>query len=194
LEMKIGMIGLGRMGANMVRRLWRSDHEALVFDRSAEAVARLVREGATGAASLQQLVGGLESPRVVWLMVPAGVVDAAIADLSPLLARGDTIVDGGNSFYVDDIRRAAELSAHGLHYVDVGTSGGVFGLERGYCQMIGGEPDVVERLKPLFAALASQISAHQVRRGAGILPAQQDRDAPLRHGQLDHVAEDPNGE
>jgi 6-phosphogluconate dehydrogenase len=152
--MRIGMIGLGRMGANMVRRLLRRGHEAVVFDRAVEAVQVLVGEGAEGSASVADLVARLEPPRVVWLMVPAGVVDAAIADLAPALQRGDVIVDGGNSYYVDDQRRAKELGARGLHYVDVGTSGGVFGLDRGYCQMIGGEEVVVARLEPIFAALA----------------------------------------
>ena len=152
--MRIGMIGLGRMGANMVRRLLGRGHEAVVFDRSAPAVEALRKEGSDGAGSLADLVGGLRAPRVVWLMVPAAGVDPTIADLAPLLERGDAIVDGGNSYYVDDIRRAGELAARGLHYVDVGTSGGVFGLKRGYCQMIGGEPDVVNRLDPIFAALA----------------------------------------
>ena len=152
--MKIGMIGLGRMGANMARRLMRRGHEIVAFDRSAEAVSALGKEGAEPASSTADLVGRLGSPRVVWLMVPAGVVDAAIEELVPLLSPGDTIVDGGNSNYTDDIRRAAALTARGLHYVDVGTSGGVFGLERGYCQMIGGEPEVVGRLDPVFAALA----------------------------------------
>lgn len=152
--MQIGMIGLGRMGANMVRRLLRHGHEAVVFDRASQAVAALSGEGAVGATSLGDLARRLQAPRVVWLMVPAGVVDSTIADLAPLLEPGDVIVDGGNSYYVDDLRRAGELATRGLHYVDVGTSGGVFGLERGYCQMIGGETNVVARLEPVFAALA----------------------------------------
>jgi len=152
--MTLGMIGLGRMGANMVRRLMRAGQQCVVFDRSAEAVAALVKEGAVGAVSIEDLVAKLPQPRAVWLMVPSAAVDAAIEDLAPHLARGDTIIDGGNSHYVDDIRRARELSARGLHYVDVGTSGGVWGLERGYCQMIGGEPEPVSRLEPVFAALA----------------------------------------
>jgi len=152
--MELGMIGLGRMGANMVRRLMRAGHRLVVYDTSAEAVAALVKEGATGSASLDDFLGMLPKPRVVWMMVPAGVVDRAIADLAPRLARGDVLVDGGNSWYVDDIRRASVLAAKGIHYVDVGTSGGVLGLERGYCQMIGGEPDIVERLDPVFRALA----------------------------------------
>lgn len=152
--MEIGMIGLGRMGANMVRRLERAGHRCVVFDRSAEAVAALVAEGARGAGSLEELVAGLEQPRAVWLMVPAGLVDSAIGELAPLLDRGDTIIDGGNSHYADDIRRSKALGEQDLHYVDVGTSGGVWGLERGYCQMIGGELEPVKRLQPIFAALA----------------------------------------
>ena len=148
------MIGLGRMGANMVRRLMRAGHRIVVYDTSAEAVAALAKEGATGAASLDDFLGRLPKPRCVWMMVPAAAVDRAIADLAPRLERGDVLVDGGNSWYVDDLRRAKDLYAKGIHYVDVGTSGGVFGLERGYCQMIGGEPDIVERLAPVFRSLA----------------------------------------
>ena len=152
--MQLGMIGLGRMGANMVRRLLGRGHECVVYDLSAQAVADLVADGATGAGSLAEFVASLERPRVVWLMVPAAVVDRAIADLLPLLESGDVLVDGGNSYYVDDLRRARELVAKGIHYVDVGTSGGVWGLERGYCMMIGGEVEPVQRLDPLFVALA----------------------------------------
>lgn len=152
--MQLGMIGLGRMGSNMVRRLVRHGHDVVAFDRAASAVEAVAREGATAAAAVADLVARLAPPRVVWLMVPAGIVDAVTAELAPLLARGDTIVDGGNSYYVDDLRRAKELAARGLHHVDVGVSGGVFGLERGYCQMIGGDVDVVGRLEPVFAALA----------------------------------------
>jgi len=148
------MIGLGRMGANMVRRLIRQGHECVVYDRAAQAVEELVAEKATGAASLKEFVHKLAKPRAVWLMVPAGVVDAAIADLLPLLDADDTLIDGGNSYYIDDIRRSRELAEHKVHYVDVGTSGGVWGLERGYCMMIGGEQETVERLDPIFAALA----------------------------------------
>jgi 6-phosphogluconate dehydrogenase len=155
--MQIGMIGLGRMGANMVRRLIRAGHRCVVFDTSPKAVEELVREKAVGASSLHDLVKKLEKPRAVWMMVPAAVVDRTIAELAPLLEQDDVLVDGGNSYYVDDIRRAKELAARGLHYVDVGTSGGVWGLERGYCQMIGGEPAVVRRLDPIFAALAPGI-------------------------------------
>jgi len=152
--MMIGMIGLGRMGSNMVRRLLRAGHAAVVFDRAAGAVDALVTEGATRATSLEDLVARLPQPRAVWLMVPAAVVEATVADLASRLAPGDTIIDGGNSYYVDDIRRARELAVHGIAYVDVGTSGGVWGLERGYCQMIGGAPEAVWRLQPIFAALA----------------------------------------
>jgi 6-phosphogluconate dehydrogenase len=152
--MQLGMIGLGRMGANMVRRLLQGGHQCVVFDRSQKAVQELSQEKAVGASSLADFVKQLEKPRAVWLMVPAAVVDKSIADLLPLLERGDTVIDGGNSYYIDDIRRAKELAPKGIHYVDVGTSGGVWGLERGYCMMIGGEPEVVERLDPIFARLA----------------------------------------
>jgi 6-phosphogluconate dehydrogenase len=152
--MQLGMIGLGRMGANMVRRLLRDGHDCVVYDMSAKAVAELVKEKATGAESLEGFVGKLAKPRAVWLMVPAAVVDTTIAALVPLLEPGDILVDGGNSYYVDDLRRAKQLASRGLHYVDVGTSGGVWGLERGYCMMIGGEPDVVRHLDPVFATLA----------------------------------------
>ncbi len=157
--MKLGMIGLGRMGSNMVRRLVQAGHECVVFDRSTAAVDALAKEGAAGAASLDDLVAKLPQPRAIWLMVPAAVVDAAINDLAPRLAPGDTLIDGGNSYYVDDIRRAKQLAASGLHYLDVGTSGGVFGLKRGYCQMIGGEEEPVNRLEPIFAALAPPMGA-----------------------------------
>jgi 6-phosphogluconate dehydrogenase len=152
--MQLGMIGLGRMGANMVRRLLKGGHQCVVFDMSAKAVAELVKEKAVGTASLAEFTKGLAKPRAVWLMVPAGVVDKTIADLLPHLESGDILIDGGNSYYVDDIRRAKELAPKGIHYVDVGTSGGVWGLERGYCMMIGGEPAVVKRLDPIFATLA----------------------------------------
>jgi 6-phosphogluconate dehydrogenase len=151
---QLGMIGLGRMGANMVRRLLRGGHQCAVFDRSAEAVAELVQEKASGAASLREFATSLTKPRAVWLMVPVGVVDKTIADLMPHLERGDIVIDGGNSYYVDDLRRAKELVPKGIHYVDVGTSGGVWGLERGYCMMIGGEAEVVRHLDPIFATLA----------------------------------------
>jgi len=152
--MQLGMIGLGRMGANMVRRLIRNNHQCVVFDRSQQSVSDLAKEKAVGAASLADFVKKLEKPRAVWLMVPAAVVDQSIADLRPLLEAGDILIDGGNSYYVDDIRRAKELAAKKIHYVDVGTSGGVWGLERGYCMMIGGEKDVVQHLDPVFATLA----------------------------------------
>jgi 6-phosphogluconate dehydrogenase len=148
------MIGLGRMGANMARRLLVGGHQCVVFDRSPKAVADLIEHHAVGAASVADLVKKLSTPRVVWLMVPAAVVDGAIDDLLPHLAPGDTLIDGGNSYYVDDIRRAQHLAGRGIHYVDVGTSGGVWGLERGYCLMIGGEPDIVRHLDPIFARLA----------------------------------------
>jgi 6-phosphogluconate dehydrogenase len=151
---QLGMIGLGRMGANMVRRLLKGDHECVVFDMSAKAVAELGKEKAIGTASLAEFTKRLTKPRAVWLMVPAGVVDHTITDLLPYLDRGDILVDGGNSYYIDDIRRAKELATKGIHYVDVGTSGGVWGLERGYCMMIGGETDPVKRLDPIFATLA----------------------------------------
>jgi len=148
------MIGLGRMGANMVRRLIRGGHECVVFDMSAKAVEELAKEKAIGSASLAEFIKKLTKPRAVWLMVPAGVVDKSIADLLPHLERGDILIDGGNSYYIDDIRRSMELAPKGIHYVEAGTSGGVWGLERGYCMMIGGEADVVKRLDPIFATLA----------------------------------------
>ena len=152
--MQIGMIGLGRMGANMVRRLLTGGHQCVVFDRSPKAVQELVDEKAVGSSSLADFVKKLTKPRAVWLMVPAAVVDQTIADLLPDLERDDILIDGGNSYYIDDIRRAEQLSQKGIHYVDVGTSGGVWGLERGYCMMIGGENDVIKRLDPIFARLA----------------------------------------
>src|SRR5271169_2448242 len=155
--MQLGMIGLGRMGANMTRRLLRGGHQCVVFDMSAKAVAELAKENAVGSASLAALVQSLTKPRAVWLMVPAAVVDKTIADLVPHLEHGDILIDGGNSYYIDDIRRAKELAAKGIAYVDVGTSGGVWGLERGYCMMIGGESGVVQRLDPIFDTLAPGI-------------------------------------
>src|ERR1700739_4409126 len=155
--MQLGMIGLGRMGANMVRRLLRAGHEGVVFDMSPKAVEELVQEKAVGASPLADFVKKLTKPRAVWLMVPAGVVDKTIADLASLLEPGDILIDGGNSYYVDDIRRAKDLAAKQIHYVDVGTSGGVWGLERGYCMMIGGPPQAVRHLDPIFKALAPGI-------------------------------------
>ena len=152
--MQLGMIGLGRMGANMVRRLIEGGHQCVVFDRSAKAVAELVKEKAVGSASLAEFVKNLTKPRSIWLMVPVGAVDDTINNLLVYLDRGDILIDGGNSYYVDDIRRAKELASKGIHYVDVGTSGGVWGLERGYCMMIGGEADVVKHLDSIFATLA----------------------------------------
>ncbi len=152
--MQIGMIGLGRMGSNMVRRLLKAGHECVVFDASPKAVEQLVSEKATGAASLQEFIRKLKTPRAVWLMVPAGAVDDMIGKIAPLLSAGDILIDGGNSYYVDDIRRAKALAARKVHYVDVGTSGGTHGLERGYCLMIGGEREVVNALDSIFATLA----------------------------------------
>jgi 6-phosphogluconate dehydrogenase len=169
------MIGLGRMGANMVLRLLRDGHRCTVFDRSQDAVASLVKEGATGADSLADFVSKLEAPRAIWLMVPAAAVDSTIEGLLPLLQSGDTIIDGGNSYYVDDIRRAKHIAPRGIHYVDVGTSGGVWGLERGYCMMIGGEKEVVDRLDPIFSTLAP---------GIGDIPLTEGR--PPNQGTAEH--------
>jgi 6-phosphogluconate dehydrogenase len=159
--MQLGMMGLGRMGANMVRRLVRHGHQCVVFDMSPDAVAQLVKDKATGSSSLGDFVKKLEKPRAIWLMVPAAVVDNSIGELLPLLETGDTLIDGGNSYYVDDIRRSKELTQKGINYVDVGTSGGVWGLERGYCMMIGGPDQAVQRLDPIFKTLAP---------GAGDIP------------------------
>jgi len=155
--MQLGMIGLGRMGANMVRRLMRAGHQCVVYDLSAETVQALAKEGAVGTKSLDEFVSKLTKPRAAWIMVPAAVVDKTLADLSSRMEKDDIIIDGGNSYYIDDIRRAKALREKGVHYVDVGTSGGVWGLERGFCHMIGGEDDVVRRLDPIFAALAPGI-------------------------------------
>jgi 6-phosphogluconate dehydrogenase len=182
--MQLGMVGLGRMGANMVRRLMRAGHEGVVFDRSAKAVEDLVKEKAVGASSLQEFVQKLSKPRAVWLMVPAAVVDQSIADLLPYLERDDILIDGGNSYYVDDIRRAKELTLKGIHYVDVGTSGGVWGLERGYCMMIGGEPAVVKHLDPIFETLAPGIG--EIER----TPGREQASGSAEHGYL-HCG--PNG-
>src|ERR1700676_5221192 len=172
--MQIGMIGLGRMGANMVRRLLRGKHQCVVFNRSPKPVKELVQEGATGSDSLADFTKQLAKPRTIWLMVPAAAVDQNIADLLPHLEADEILIDGGNSYYVDDIRRAKELSPKRIHYVDVGTSGGVWGLERGYCMMIGGEKGVVKHLDPIFATLAP---------GAGDVPRTPGRE------QLDGTAE-----
>lgn len=152
--MQIGMIGLGRMGANMVRRLLRAKHECVVYDRSVDAVQSLVKDGAVGAESLADFVTKLKQPRPIWLMIPAALVDTTLGDLAGVVSADDIIIDGGNSYYIDDIRRARELKEKNIHYVDVGTSGGVWGLERGYCQMIGGEDEVVQHLDPIFKTLA----------------------------------------
>ena len=165
--MQLGMIGLGRMGGNMVRRLMRAGHECVVYDVHPPAVKALADEGAKGADSLAAFVNALRQPRTVWLMVPAALVDQTLADLSAHLIVGDTVIDGGNSYYHDDIRRSAEFEARGLHYIDVGTSGGVFGLERGYCLMIGGEREPVARLDPIFAALAPGVNAAPRTSGDG---------------------------
>jgi len=152
--MQLGIIGLGRMGANMVRRLMRGGHQCVVWDQQPANVEKLAGEGATGAVTLDDLLQALQPPRAVWLMIPAAVVDGTLADLSARMESGDIVIDGGNSYYIDDIRRAKELDAKGLHYVDVGTSGGVWGLERGFCQMIGGQPEIVRHLDPIFKTLA----------------------------------------
>jgi 6-phosphogluconate dehydrogenase len=152
--MQLGMIGLGRMGANLVRRLMRDGHHCVAYDVNADAVKALASEGATGADSLKDFVAKLETPRNIWIMVPAGIVDQTLAELRPLLEADDVVIDGGNSYYRDDITRAKDLKADGIHYVDVGTSGGVWGLDRGYCLMIGGEAEAVERLNPIFLTIA----------------------------------------
>ena len=157
--MQLGMIGLGRMGANMVRRLLRDDHECVVFDLDPDAVKQLAGEGATGAESMEDLVGKLEPPRSVWLMVPAAVVDKTLDELVGSLQPGDAVIDGGNSYYRDDIRRSARLAEHDVQYVDTGTSGGVWGLDRGYCLMIGGPDEAVSRLDPIFASLAPGVDS-----------------------------------
>jgi 6-phosphogluconate dehydrogenase len=182
--MQLGMIGLGRMGANMVRRLLKHGHQCVVFDRSSQAVAELAREKAVGTSSLQDLVQNLEGPRVIWLMVPAASVDRTIADLAPYAGAGDIIIDGGNSYYVDDIRRAGELKRKQIHYVDVGTSGGVWGLDRGYCMMIGGEADVVGHLDPIFRALAP---------GAGEIPRTPGREGAGGTAEQGYLHCGPNG-
>ena len=182
--MQFGMVGLGRMGANMVRRLMRSGHTCVVYDRSPQAVETLVKEGATGASSIAEFVKKLAKPRAACLMVPAAFVDASIDELAPLLEKGDTLIDGGNSNYQDDIARAKRLAPQGLHYVDMGTSGGVWGLERGYCLMIGGETEVVQRLDPIFATLAPG------RGDIARTPGREKRDGTAEQGYL-HCG--PNG-
>ena len=157
--MQLGMIGLGRMGASMVRRLLKRGHECVVYARRPAAVASLQKDGAIGTASLQEMVSRMAKPRALWLMVPAAAVDQVLDDLTPLVEAGDIVIDGGNSYYRDDIRRGIELQARGVHYLDVGTSGGVAGLERGYCLMVGGEADIFEHLRPIFSALAPGVAA-----------------------------------
>ena len=182
--MQLGMIGLGRMGANMVHRLLAGGHRCVAYDRSAEAVEELVRAKAVGASSIADLAKKLETPRAIWLMVPAAVVDKTIRDLLPHLEAGDILIDGGNSYYVDDIRRAQELGPKGIHYVDVGTSGGVWGRERGYCLMIGGEAAVVKHLDPVFAQLAP---------GAGNIPRTPGREAVGGTAERGYLHCGPNG-
>jgi 6-phosphogluconate dehydrogenase len=182
--MQLGMIGLGRMGANMVRRLLKNGQECVVFDMSPKAVTELTKEKATGSSSLADLAKKLSKPRAVWLMVPAAAVDETIAALLPHLERGDILIDGGNSYYVDDIRRAEELSSKGIHHVDVGTSGGVWGLERGYCMMIGGEKDVVQNLDPIFATLAP---------GIGNIPRTPGRERLVSTAEQGYLYCGPNG-
>jgi 6-phosphogluconate dehydrogenase len=182
--MQLGMIGLGRMGANMVRRLMRAGHSCVAYDRNADAVSAVAGEGAIGASSLEDFVKRLETPRSVWLMVPASVVDESIAKLAPLLEKGDALVDGGNSYYIDDIRRASALLPRGIEYVDVGTSGGVWGLERGYCMMIGGSDATVKRLDPIFAALAP---------GRGDIPRTPGREGPMGTAELGYLHCGPSG-
>jgi 6-phosphogluconate dehydrogenase len=183
--MQMGMVGLGRMGANMVRRLLRGGHECVVFDVSADAVKELVKEGAIGASSLDDFAAKLKLPRVAWMMVPAAVVEQTVADLSSRFQRDDIIVDGGNSYYIDDIRRAEALATKGMHYVDSGTSGGVWGLDRGFCQMIGGEPQVIKHLDPIFSTLAPPIDS--APRTAG---REKVKNSTAEHGYL-HCG--PNG-
>ncbi|HEY2138018.1 MAG TPA: decarboxylating 6-phosphogluconate dehydrogenase, partial [Xanthobacteraceae bacterium] len=177
--MQLGMVGLGRMGGNIVRRLMRAGHQCVVFDQSPKAIDALVKDGAAGGADLAGLVARLEKPRAVWVMLPAGeITEATVTRLGELLEKGDVIIDGGNSFYKDDVRRARTLKAKGIRYVDCGTSGGVWGLDRGYCMMIGGDEDVVDRLDPIFAALAP---------GAGdipVTPGRKGRDPRVERGYM----------
>src|SRR5881628_178014 len=182
--MQIGMIGLGRMGANMTRRLLKGGHQCVVFDMSPQVVQELIEDKAIGSSSLADLVKKLTKPRAVWLMVPAAVVDKTIADLLPHIEAEDILIDGGNSYYIDDIRRAKELAPKGIHYVDVGTSGGVWGLERGYCMMIGGEQKIVKHLDPIFATLAP---------GAGDIPRTPGREAVGSTAERGYLHCGPNG-
>ncbi len=182
--MQIGIVGLGRMGANMARRLMRGGHECVVYDRSQKAMDDLAAEGAKATIHVRDLVERLESPRALWLMVPAGVVDETISTVAPLLDEGDMVIDGGNSYYIDDLRRAKELGSKGVHYVDVGTSGGVWGLERGYCMMIGGETDVIAHLDPIFRTLAP---------GSGDLPRTPGREKLGGTAELGYLHCGPNG-
>src|SRR6201994_1785782 len=182
--MQLGMIGLGRMGANMVRRLVKGGHQCVVFDMSANAVADLVKDKATGSSSLADFVKKLERPRAIWLMVPAAVVDKSISDLLPVLESGDVVIDGGNSYYIDDIPRSKELAPKGIHYVDVGTSGGVWGLEGGYCMMMGGPDQAVQPLDPIFKTLAP---------GIGDIPRTPGRDKAGGTPEVGYLHCGPNG-
>ncbi|NEV64536.1 phosphogluconate dehydrogenase (NAD(+)-dependent, decarboxylating) [Thiorhodococcus minor] len=182
--MQLGMIGLGRMGANMVMRLLRAGHECVVYDRDPKAIQTLVDQGAEGATDMADLCAKLAPPRNIWMMVPAGVVDAVISDVSPHLAAGDTLIDGGNSNYRDDLKHAERLRPEGIHFIDCGTSGGVWGLERGYCLMIGGDDEAVERLDPIFAALAP---------GAGEIERTHGRSGPASRSEQGYLHCGPNG-
>jgi 6-phosphogluconate dehydrogenase len=182
--MQLAMIGLGRMGANMVRRLIRGGHQCVVFDQSPNAVAELSRENAVGTGSVAEMVRKLTKPRAIWLMVPAAVVDQTIAEVAPHLESGDMLIDGGNSYYVDDIRRGKDLASKGIHYVDVGTSGGVWGLERGYCMMIGGPEPAVQHLDPVFKTLAP---------GKGNIPPTPGRESGSGTAEIGYLHCGPNG-
>jgi 6-phosphogluconate dehydrogenase len=182
--MQLGMVGLGRMGANMVKRLLKGGHECVVFDRSPQSVQELEKDKAVGASALADLVTKLQKPRTIWLMIPAAAVDSTIAEIAPHLEEGDILIDGGNSYYIDDIRRAKQLAEKGIHYVDVGTSGGVWGLERGYCMMIGGENDVVKHLDPIFKTIAP---------GIGDVPRTPGREKLGGSSELGYLHCGPNG-
>ena len=182
--MQLGIIGLGRMGANMARRLKKNDHDIVAYDASASAVESLAKEGFTGASSLAEFVEKLQTPRAIWLMVPAAIVDKVLAELTPLLANDDVVIDGGNSYYHDDIRRYNELQTRGVHYLDVGTSGGVWGFERGYCLMIGGEKEAVQRLDPIFKTLAP---------GVGDIPKTEARAGHETTAELGYLHCGPSG-